>query len=119
MFAVSTCAARPGSTRLCPAADEPRQSALAIDVFTGTSTVALPEALCQELAVRLAQFGAPDAAERLLGPRSIRTEDKPVVREVVGRWLRSGGADEFELELLRLQTLLGSELERIWRIDRR
>jgi hypothetical protein len=92
---------------------------LAINVFTGVNTVALPEALCQELAVRLAQFGAPDAAERLLGHRAIRTEDKPVVREVVGRWLRSTGADEFELELIQLQTLLRRELERTWRTNRR
>jgi hypothetical protein len=69
--------------------------------------------------VRLAQFGAPDAAERLLGHRAIRSDDKPVVREVVGRWLRSGAADEFELELIQLQTLLRRELERAWRSHRR
>jgi len=69
--------------------------------------------------VRLARFGAPDAAERLLGHRAIRSEDKPVVREVIGRWLRTAGAAEFELELIQLQTLLRHELERAWRTDRR
>jgi hypothetical protein len=92
---------------------------LAIDIFTGTSTVALPEALCQELAMRLAQFGAPDAAERLLGHRSIRTEDKPVVREVLGRWLRTAGTDDFASELASLRRRLGRELENHWQTRRR
>jgi len=92
---------------------------LAIDISTGTGSVALPEAICEELALRLVDFGAPDAAERLLDHRSIRTEDKPVVREVLGRWLRSARRVEFELELLQLQQRLGRDLDRLWQAGRR
>jgi len=92
---------------------------LAVHIFTGTDTVALPEGICEELAVRLVDFGAPDAAERLLRDHSIRTEDKPVVREVLGRLLRSARFTEFELELMQLQQRLGRDLDHRWRAFQR
>ena len=90
---------------------------LAIDVHTGSATVALREYVYDELARRLAQFGAPDAAERLLGRRAIRHEDKPVVREVLARWRRSAGDTEWDSELAELHGRLGRDLNRNWQND--
>jgi hypothetical protein len=88
--------------------------AVAIDVYTGTATVALPDGAHEELARRLAEFGAPDAAERLRTLGSIRHEDKAVVREVLGRWLRSIGPERFGDELTELRDRLGQDIERDW-----
>jgi hypothetical protein len=71
------------------------------------------------LAQRLARFGAPDAAGRLREGRSLRLEDKPVVREVLGRWLRSVGPDQFASELVELHRQLGNDMERSWMIEAR
>ena len=76
-------------------------------------TVTLSDEACRELAQRLAQFGAVDTAERLLGYRSIRTEDKPVVSEVLARWRRSAGAS-FPAELNQLHERLVHDLRRSW-----
>jgi hypothetical protein len=48
-----------------------------VEISTGSARVTLSDEECDELAQRLARFGAPDAAERLLGHHSIRIEDKP------------------------------------------
>jgi hypothetical protein len=65
------------------------------------------------LAERLAQCGASDVAERLLGHQLIRTEDKSVVREVLGRWRRSARTS-FPPELDALQEQLAQEHRRSW-----
>jgi len=50
----------------------------------------------------------------LLGHHSIRTEDKPVVREVLGRWRRSTDPTLFPAALAELQQQLGRDLQRRW-----
>jgi hypothetical protein len=83
---------------------------LAVEISTGSAKFELSDQECDELARRLARFGAPDAAESLLGHHSIRTEDKPVVREVLGRWRRSVEPMGFSAALVELQEQLGREL---------
>jgi hypothetical protein len=82
-----------------------------VEVLFGSGKVALSDEACDELARKLALFGAPDAAERLLGHRSIRNEDKPVVREVLARWRRSAAAT-FPPDLNELHARLGLDLRR-------
>jgi hypothetical protein len=64
---------------------------LAAEVYTGVSKVLFAEDLCEELAARLERFAAPDAARQLRECRSVRQEDKPVVREVLSRWRQLSG----------------------------
>ena len=85
-----------------------------VEIATGSARVTLSDEECDELAQRLARFGAPDAAERLLGHHSIRIEDKPVVREVLGRWCRSTDPTLFPAALADLQEQLGRDLRRGW-----
>jgi hypothetical protein len=80
--------------------------------------VTLSEEVYEGLARRLAEFGAPDAAERLLGHRAIRYEDKAVVREVLARWLRTDGDEQLGRELAELHDRLGQEIKRHWRTSR-
>lgn len=87
---------------------------MTVEISTGGARVTLSDEECDELAQRLARFGAPDAAERLLGHHSIRTEDKPVVREVLGRWRRSTDPTLFPAALAELQQQLGRDLQRRW-----
>jgi len=91
---------------------------LPIEVHTGNARVPLSEDVYRELAQRLAAFGAPDAAERLLGHQAIRHEDKPVVREVIGRWLRSTVDERFGAQLAELYDCLGRDIRRRWKSSR-
>jgi len=81
-----------------------------VDVYTGVSGVAFAEDLCEELAARLERFAAPDAARRLRERRSVRQEDKPVVREVLGRWRQSRRTAPAAEQLWELQVELGRGL---------
>ena len=87
---------------------------LAVDVCTGEAKVSVPDDLYEELSARLDRFGAPDAARRLQEGRSILREDKPVVREVLGRWRRSVATEPVAEELWELQTKLGRGLVGDW-----
>ena len=91
---------------------------MAVEILTGSGKVTVPDEACDELASRLALFGAPDAAERLLGHRAIRPEDRPVVREVLARWHRSS-PDRFPQELVALQEQIGRDLQRNLRSNSR
>jgi hypothetical protein len=66
--------------------------------------------LCDELAERLEQFGAPDAASRLRERSSVVQADKPVVREVLSRWRQSVATEPFAQELYELQVEVGKGL---------
>jgi hypothetical protein len=83
---------------------------LAVDVYTGVSKVPFAEDLCEELAARLERFAAPEAARQLRERGSVRQEDKPVVREVLGRWRQTLGTAPFGETLWDLQTELGRGL---------
>jgi hypothetical protein len=89
-----------------------------VEIFTGSGKVTVPDEACDELAKRLAVFGAPDAAERLLGHRSVRPEDKAVVREVLARW-ELAAPDDFPPELAELSNQLGRDLQRAFKAKRR
>jgi hypothetical protein len=69
--------------------------------------------LGEELAQRLEDFGAPDAAERLRQYGTIHLEDKPVVREVLGRWQRSVGSEQ-SAELTELDRRLAQDIDVSW-----
>jgi hypothetical protein len=85
---------------------------LAVEIHTGTANVQLPDDLYQELAERLSNFGAPDAAEQLRTQQAIRNENKPVVREVIGRWQRSGTPEASDAQLEDLANRLGGDVRR-------
>src|SRR5262249_7113506 len=85
-------------------------ASLGVNVYTGVSRVLFDEGLCDELAGRLERFGAPDAARQLRDSRSVRQENKPVVREVVGRWRQSLGTAPFAEQLWDLERELGRGL---------
>jgi hypothetical protein len=89
-----------------------------VEIFTGSGKVTVANETVDELAQRLAGFGAPDAAERLLGHRSIRPEDKAVVREVLARWQRSA-PKSFPPELTALQEQIGRDLWRALNSNKR
>jgi len=76
------------------------------------SRVTLAEELCDELAAKLEGFAAPEAARQIRERRSVRQEDKPVVREVLGRWRQSLGTGPLAEQLWELQTELGRGLAR-------
>lgn len=80
---------------------------LAVDLYTGVSKVPLAEELCDELVARLDGFAAPEAARHLRDCRSVRQEDKLVVREVLSRWRHSLGTTPLAEQLWELQTELG------------
>lgn len=65
--------------------------------------VPLSEGLVEELVARLDRFGAPDTGHLLIAKGAIRYEDVPVVREVLGTWLRSAGHERFDAELQQLR----------------
>jgi hypothetical protein len=63
--------------------------------------------LCEELAARLERFAAPDVAARLRKRELLLQSDKPVVREVLGRWRQHVKAGSLAEELWELQIELG------------
>jgi hypothetical protein len=83
---------------------------LAVDVFIGRARVSVSEGLCDGLAARLEAFGAPDAASRLRERHAVVQSDKPVVREVLGRWRQSVGTAPVSEELYDLQVEMGKGL---------
>jgi hypothetical protein len=78
------------------------------------SKVPFAEELCDELVARLEEFAAPDAARQLRECHSVRMEDKPVVREVLGRWRHSVGTAPYAEELWALEAELGRGLAPPW-----
>jgi hypothetical protein len=83
---------------------------VAVDVYTGVSRVSVAEEVCDQLAERLERFGAPGAARRLRERHLIRQEDRPVVREVLGRWRQSLGTVPLAERLYEFQEELGKGL---------
>jgi hypothetical protein len=81
-----------------------------VDVSIGRARVSVSDELRNELVARLEQFGAPDAARRLRDRGSVVQADKPVVREILGRWRQSVGTEPVAKELYELQVEMGKGL---------
>ena len=90
---------------------------LAIDVHTGSATVALREYVYDELARRLAQFGAPDAAERLLAVGPFGTRTNPWFAKFSPDGDDQPGTLNGDSELAELHGRLGRDLNRNWQND--
>ena len=87
---------------------------LAADLYTGVSRVPFSQELRDELVARLDRFAAPDVARHLRDRGCVRQEDKPVVREVLGRWRQSLGTAPSAEQLWELQAELGRGLTPTW-----
>ena len=108
----TTPALSSGRQLVLPGRDLGSVDRLAADLYTGVSRVPFAEDLRDELATRLEEFAAPEAARQLRERGSVRQEDKPVVREVLGRWRQTLGRAPFGETLWDLQTELGKGLSR-------
>ena len=81
-----------------------------VTIRTSRGTFTLRRETLSQLAERLDNFGAPDAAKRLRSNQSILPEDAPVAREVLGRWLKTLNDEQTASELNRARAQLGRDL---------